>query len=134
MGANEKAIKEWYEKKTTALKEGDPDGWIDLFLEDVVFMMPNEETVEGKEALRQWGRPYFDQFEMEEIYSLNEIEVSANWAFTRVAYTFKVTPKTGGETTQENGKGIWIFKRQADGSWKCSHCITNSSDPLPMSP
>ena len=56
MGSDEQAIKEWYAKKTTALKEGDPDSWIDLFPEDVVFMMPNEETIKGKEALRHWGQ------------------------------------------------------------------------------
>jgi ketosteroid isomerase-like protein len=106
MGSDEQAIKEWYAKKTTALKEGDPKGWIDLFPEDVIFMMPNEETVVGKEALRQWGQPYFDQFEMEEIYTLEEIEVSTNWAFARVTYKFDVIPKAGGETIQENGNDL----------------------------
>lgn len=132
--ADVEAIKTWYDQKTTALKTGDPDSWINLFTEDVVFMMPNEATVEGKEAVQQWGQPFFDLFDMEEVYKIEEIEVSDNWAFARVNYRFNVTPKTGGEVKQENGKGICMFKRQPDGSWKCTHNIANSSDPLPTTP
>ena len=39
----------------------------------------------------------------------------------------------GYQHQQEKGKEIWIFKRQADNSWKCSHIIWNTDTPPPIS-
>ena len=85
-------------------------------------------------TLRQWGQPFFDQFNQEELVTIKEIEVSGNWAFVRLPYTLKLTPKAGGEPFQANGKGLWIFKRQADGTWKASRVIWNGNEPLPVLP
>jgi len=134
IAADVEAIKACYDQKTDALKAGDTDRWIALFTEDIIFMPPNEAIAKGKDAIRQWVQPYFDQFDMDEAYSFDEIEVSGNWAFARVTGPFKFTPKAGGETIQQVSKSIWIFKRQADGSWKGSHCIWNSNNPPPQAP
>ena len=130
---NIEAIKAWYEQKTAALKAGDLACWTSLFSEDVVFMPPNAPILDGKEAIQQWGQPFMEQFNMDEVISFDEIEVSGNWAFGRTTYTFKAMPKAGGEEIVENGKFIHIFKRLADGSWICTHCMWSSNDPLPSS-
>src|SRR6185295_15838251 len=36
------------------------------------------------------------------------------------------TPKRGGKTVHDEGKGVWIWRRQADGSWKIARAIWNS--------
>ena len=132
--ADVEAIKDFFDTYTSTIAAGDLDGWVDHFAEDIVAMPPNEATMKGKEASRQWAQPGFDQFNMEEIITIEEIEVSGNWAFARVSYTLKSTPKAGGETFQANGKIIWIFKRQTDGTWKASHVIWNGNEPLPLRP
>ena len=131
--ADKEAIKEWFDTYTSTDTAEDLDAWVDHFAEDIIAMPPNEATMKGKEALRQWGQPFFDQFNQEELGTIKEIEESGNWAFARVPYTLKLTPKGGGETLLANGKGIYIFKRQADGTWKASNAIWNSNDPLPTS-
>ncbi len=131
--ADVEAINAWFDTYTSTIAAGNLDGWVDHFAEDIVAMPPNEATIKGKEALRQWGQPFFDQFNQEELVTIEEIEVAGNWAFVLLPYTLKLTPKAGGEPFQANGKGIWIFKRQADETWKASHAIWNSNDPLSAS-
>jgi len=128
------AINAWFDTYTSTIAAGDLDGWVDHFAEDIIAMPPNEATMKGKEALRQWGQPFFDQFNQEELVTIKEIEVSGNWAFVRLPYTLKLTPKAGGEPFQADGKGIWIFKRQVDGTWKASRVIWNGNEPLPVLP
>jgi uncharacterized protein (TIGR02246 family) len=129
--ADVEAIKARYDQKTAALKAGDLVRWINLFSEDVIFMPPNAPILDGREAVQQWGQPFFEQFNMDEAISFDEIEVSDNWAFGRTTYTFKAMPKAGGEEIVENGKYIHIFKKLADGTWICTHCMWSSNDPLP---
>ncbi len=131
--ADVEAIKALFAHNSTVITSGDLDGWIAQFTEDVIFMPPNSGILKGKEAGREFARPWYEQLNMEFDISVDEIEVHDNWAFARWSYKGLYTPKTGGETIQENGKEIWILKRQFDGSWKCSHIIWNSNGPLPTS-
>ena len=132
--ADVEAIKSYFETYASSIAEGNLDGWTTHFAEDMVAMPPNEAIIEGKETIRQWGKPFFDQYNQEELITIDEVEVAGNWGFVRNHYTLKLTPKAGGELFQANGKGIWIFKRQADGTWKASRAIWNSNDPLPVLP
>ena len=119
------SIKALFAPFSTIIASGDLEGWLNLFTEDVVFMAPNSLVSEGKDAIRGRAKRHFDQFDMEETISIEEIEVSGDLAFMRYSYTFQITPKTGGETDHASGKALAILKRQANGSWKCSHYIYN---------
>ena len=131
--AAKEAIKYYFETYSSSIAEGNLDGWVDHCAEDMVAMPPNEAIIEGKESIRQWGKPFFDQYNQEELITIDEIEVAGNWAFVRYHYTLKLTPKAGGEQFQANGKGIWILRHQADGTWKASRAIWNGNDPLSAS-
>jgi len=123
--ADVEAIKALFVPFSTIVASGDLEGWLNLFTEDVIFMAPNSPVSEGKDAIRGRAKRHFDQFDMEETISIDEIEVSGDLAFMRYSYAFKITPKAGGETDHANGKALAILKRQADGSWRCSHYIYN---------
>jgi ketosteroid isomerase-like protein len=125
------AIKAWYDLKTDLTNARDFDGLKVLFDENVIFMPPNEQLYKGWEVFLQASQAFWDEFDMNEKISYDEIEVSGDWAYVRSSNEIQVTPKAGGETTQSKGKAIWILKRHADGSWKGTHCIWNSDDPLP---
>jgi ketosteroid isomerase-like protein len=115
----------------SVLSSEDLDGWIDQFTEYAIFMRPEVEILKGKEAGRESVRSWFEQSDMETSISVDEIKVLGDWAFARWSFEFQYTPKSGGDTTQRNGKEIWILKRQPDGSWKCSHIIYNYDSPPP---
>jgi len=127
------AIKALFANNSSVINSGDLDGWITQFTEDAIFMPQNSVILKGKEAGREFARPWYEQFNIEFDISVDEIEVHENLAFARWSFTSQETPKAGGETIQRNGKEIWILKRQPDGSWKCSHIIYNYDSPLPTS-
>ena len=127
--ADVESIKALFANNSSVINSGDLEGWIDQFTEDAIFMPPNSVILQGKEAGREFARPWYEQFNMEFDISVDEIEVHGNWAFARWSYSARYTPKVGGETIPENGKEIWILKRQTDGSWKCSHFIYNTDNP-----
>ena len=129
--ADIEAIEALLAHNSSAINAGDLDGWIAQYPEDAIFMPPNSVILKGKEAGREFARPWYEQFDIEFDISVDEIEVYGNWAFVRWSFTSQETPKAGGETVQRNGKEIWILKRQPDGSWKGSHIIYNYDSPLP---
>lgn len=108
--ADVEAITALYDQYMSTIAEGDVDGYVALWIEDMILMPPNNAIVEGKEAARQWVQSYFDQFRIKEILSLDEIAVSCDWAFARGTYEFQATPKTEGEAIQTSGKIIYPSK------------------------
>ena len=111
------------------MAKGDIEQWLTVFTEDVIIMPPNSAALNGKDATREWARPSFDQFNLEADITVDEVEVSGDLAFARWSYSTRYTPKAGGDAILGIGKELWIFKRQSDGSWKCSHIIFNSDNP-----
>jgi ketosteroid isomerase-like protein len=57
------------------------------------------------------------------------VTVAGDWAIQRYAYQLTLTPKAGGQSMEERGKGIHIFRRQPDGSWLIVQDIWNSDAP-----
>lgn len=127
--ADVEAITALYDQYMFAIAEGDVDGYVALWIEDMILMPPNNAIVEGKEAARRWLQPYFGQFRIKEILSLDEIEVSCDWAFARGTYEFQAIPKTESEAIRTSGKFIYILERQPDGSWKITRGSWNHNNP-----
>ena len=123
------SIKATVDQSLAIEKEGDLESWLTFFSEGAIFMPPDEMIVEGKDAVREWCRPYFEQFIIEESLSLDEIEVCGDRAFTRGINYFKFTPKEGGEAIEDHAKIVQILKRQSDNSWKFSLMIWNRDSP-----
>jgi ketosteroid isomerase-like protein len=79
-------------------------------------------------------QPYFEQVTTHREISIEEIEVTDDFAFTRINSEEKYTPRTGeGESIEANFKAIILLQRMADGRWLGTHLIWNSNDQLPAS-
>ena len=128
------AIEAVFRDQTSKLNAGDSEGWFALHSEDIVWMPPNAKVEEGKDALRQWGQPLFDQFTITQTASFEEVKISGDWAFGRGPYKDEFVPKKEGDTIVDIGKFLYIFERQADKSWKITHVIWNSDSPPPEAP
>ena len=72
-----------------------------------------------------------DQFTVKLIVEVLEVRVAGDWAFARMTYTETLTPKAGGEPTEDSGRWLVIYERQPDGAWKIYLEIWNSDRPLP---
>jgi len=107
----------------------DVAGLASLFTNDAVLMPPNQAAVTGNQAIESWFQTTFDQFTTEFTVASEELEVVGDWAFDWGAYMTALTPKAGGEATEDRGKYIVILRKQVDGSWRIVKNIWNSNNP-----
>ncbi len=124
--ADAAAVRSVFDEATAALNPGGGN-IADLDTEDAVIMYADEPAVVGREASRAKVKAFMDQFTFEETRSVDEVVVSSDWAFVRWTGTGTVTPKDGGDSSEFNRKGITIFQRQPDNSWKIARVIWNSN-------
>jgi uncharacterized protein (TIGR02246 family) len=110
---------------------GDLEAWLSSFAEDAIVMVPNLPALTNRLAIRQWNAPIFEQFDLHEESDFREVEVMGNRGFIRAHWIWTQTPKGGGEADIDTGNSIWIVRRQPDGSWKITHGIYNSENPIP---
>jgi uncharacterized protein (TIGR02246 family) len=123
------AIKQIREKEIASLRDGRPDDFIAVVTSDAVFLPPDEPAVTGHEALRKWAQGMLDQFTVTGAYTGSDVIVAGDWAIERYTGTMTVTPKKGGALVEEHLRGIHIYRRQADGSWRIAQDMWNSGAP-----
>ena len=125
------AIRSGVDEGIAAFHAGDAAALAACYTEDAVVMPPNQPAVIGKEAMQSDFQTRFDQFTGKLTAHTAEVEVAGDWGFIRMNYTETLTPKAGGEPTEDSGKWLQIWRRGADGSWKVAREIWNSDKPLP---
>jgi len=129
--ADVEALKEWIDRYCATVTAGDLEGYRAFWTEDVVWLPPHEPALEGIEACMGRNGPYFEQYDLVETMSVEEVEVADRFAYVRVNYQFHATAKADAEPVEEDGKGVFILRRQPDGSWVSTHCVWNFNTPAP---
>ncbi len=76
-------------------------------------------------------RDFLSQFMASPSYTSSDITISGDWAIERFAGTLTLTPVGGGDPMEEPLKGIHVYRRGDDGSWKMVYDVWNSDTPLP---
>jgi uncharacterized protein (TIGR02246 family) len=132
--ADVQAINAAADHEIAMLAAGNMDSLAAVFTADAVVMPPGEATFHGLDALRTWGQA-FQQLSITAHYPTKDVTVLGDWAIQRYDYVETITPKAGGATTEEHGKGLHVFRRQADGRWLIAQDIWNSdTPPAPAAP
>jgi ketosteroid isomerase-like protein len=126
------AIKSMNQQCLDAINAEDVETVMSLTDDGVIGMVPNEPAFTGKSAYSSWLQRSFDQFNINESWSSEEIVVFGDWAFDRGYYTATITPEEGGDPVEQKGKYIYILKRQSDGTWRQARLIFNSDEPPPQ--
>ncbi len=130
INADTTAIKTVSEQAAEAFKVGDFNTVVGFFTDDTIWMPPFEPPLRGKDALRAWVEPIWNDYTFSELrMPSEEVVVVGDWAYERHSELVEVY-EVGGEPTQYNQKGVRIFRRGEDGSWKIARYIWNDSDPL----
>jgi len=129
--ADLKAISEVREQEIAAVNAGDVEGFLTVLTEDVIAMPPNEPAIIGKDAVGSWTQSLLDQVAVQAEYTSSDIVVAGDWAFEHFSGNLTMTLKAGGEPIVETLKGIHIYQRQADGSWRIAWDTWNSDNPPP---
>jgi ketosteroid isomerase-like protein len=129
--AVQKADADW----SAAAQAKQADAWVAFYADDAVVLPPNAEMATSKDALRK---------AITDLLALPGLSVS--WQTTKaeaarsgeLAYTYGTYELTSndakGRPTADRGKYTEVWKKQADGSWKCIVDMWSSDLPLAPAP
>ena len=93
---------------------------------DGVLMPPNHPSVQGHEAIGAYFRSLFLQRQFRFAFTSSHIHVAGDTALERVTYTVVIRSGAGATPIEDVGKGLHVYARQANGSWKLICDIWNS--------
>jgi uncharacterized protein (TIGR02246 family) len=121
------AIKQLAQAWRSGWLTGDADLLLSLYANDPVLMPQGQPEVAGKDAIRPLYEAVLKDYDLKSESVLQDVEASGDLGYFRVTYKLTATPKAGGESFQEEGKSLFLVRRQAGGAWKITHLIDNSS-------
>jgi ketosteroid isomerase-like protein len=116
----------------SALSSGITDSAIAVYADDALVMPNHGPAVTGSAAIRAWLDTSFSQVTMMGRVTSSSVEISGDLAVDHYAGELTVTFKApGAKPMTEAIKGINVYRRQADGSWKITKAIWNGDERLP---
>ena len=113
------AVEELFDTYSSVNMEKDTDGYMALWDENGVKMVPNSPAIKGKSAIEELKRKKNnnpDDLTMEIL--VEDSQVAGEFGFAHGTFSVSVKPKGNGDTKSIDGNYLTIFKKQADGSWK----------------
>jgi len=126
----EKAAQDAVEKASLAwddaFNQGDAKALADRYDEHAVSMPPGLATLSGREKIEADFATFFGSNKAEHHTHDADRRVSGDIAIERAQYDLTVTPRDGSAPTNESGKHIVVYHRQADGEWKVLWEIWNT--------
>jgi len=125
VAADRQAIAAVAARFEAAENAGSVDQFRSFFTDDLVVMGPSEPPVIGGDSVAALMRVFHGQYAVQVEYKSQEIVVAGDWAFDRGTERYTLTPKAGGTPIQKSGNYLYVYQRQADGSWKQSRVIWN---------
>lgn len=108
------------------------DAWVAYYSDDVIVLAPNAKRIDGKADARKMIDGLFQMPDVQISWKANKVEVakSGDIGYIVAAYQMSWTDAKMGKMN-EVGKATEVWRKQADGSWKC---IVDQWSPDDMPP
>ena len=113
----------------SAIAQDDVDGIMAQLTADHLTMPPDGPAPNNNDALGEWHQARIDEFSFRSDFVTEDIQVRGDLAIERWSGASTLAARDGSAEIQDDTKGVWIWERQADGSWKLLWSIWNSSLP-----
>jgi ketosteroid isomerase-like protein len=126
----EQALREADDQWSKAAGAHDLDKTVSFYSNDATVLAPNAPTVTTKDGIRDmWKQLLGDMTNMS--WKATRVEVAKSGELGYITGTYEMNQKDG---TNERGKYLEVWKKQADGSWKCAADMFSSDLPATPSP
>lgn len=109
----------------------DVEKFVSYYADDASILMPNMPLVTGKDAIRADITHMMADPNFALTFRADRVEAATGGDLVYTQGTYRATstdPKTGKPVT-DTGKGVAIYRKQADGKWKCVVDMVNSDLP-----
>jgi uncharacterized protein (TIGR02246 family) len=101
-----------------AINSNDPARFLATITDDIVFLPPNSDPIEGKDAVGAWVAGYFEAIQTQWTKTTVELVVAGELAYEWYRYEVVDTPRDGGSSTTDAGNGVNIYRIDVDGTWR----------------
>jgi len=131
--ADEAAVRQTDENWSKAAQTKKVDDWLAFYSDDAVLLPPNDKKTSGKQDNRKAIAELLALPGIAISWEPAKVEVaqSGDLAYTQGSYQ-ETTTDAKGKTVTDRGKTLEIWKKQADGTWKCVADMWSSD--LPATP
>jgi ketosteroid isomerase-like protein len=128
--ADEAAVRQTDENWSKAAQSKKVDDWVAFYSDDAVLLPPNDKKASGKEDNRKVIADLLALPGLALSWEPAKVEVaqSGDLAYTQGSYQLTTTDAKGKPST-DRGKTLEIWKKQADGTWKCVADMWSSDLP-----
>ena len=129
--ADKDAINKLRDEFNAAFNANDAEKVGALYAETAVLMDPGQPTLQGRAAIIEHNKMFFDQNMAKITLNPRATSVSGDLAFDEGTYMMEITPKAKGQKPQmAEGRYLVVIQRGADG-WKVIEDIGNTAAPPP---
>ena len=97
-----------------------------LLTDDHISMPPNRPSLRGTDESVTFWREKWTQAASKLAIGSEQLKITSDVAVDQFRWTMDSTPRSGGNPVHDEGKCVWVWRRQSDGSWKLARCIWNS--------
>ena len=102
-----------------------------VWSDEGILMPPHHAEVRGRSELEKYFKERFSGTRFRFSFSSSDIQLAGDVAFERLGYMASSWPAGGSRLVEDAGKGLHVYRRQWDGSWKLALDIWNSDRPVP---
>jgi ketosteroid isomerase-like protein len=117
------------ERYLQSINEGNLQALSSLTTDGHVMLPPNREPVVGRSANDALNGGAFERYDFSETWAPEETVIDGDLAFQRGTFTTIATPKGEGDRLEVSGSFLRIYQRQANGEWRMTRDMFNSSAP-----
>lgn len=117
MSTDERAIRDLIDTWLRSVKAADAAALRDLMAEDIVFLLPGQAPMRGRDSFLAIQETMLKQVRIEATADIQEIEISGRLAYCWNHLTIAVTPAAGGETQRRAGHILTVLRKEPDGRW-----------------
>ena len=131
--AAEAAIRAKDEAWAKSAADNKADTWMTYYTDDVAAFAPGEPMAVGTAAVRKTMDNFLATPALKVSWTTKKVEAAKSGDLGYSYGTYEMTFKDAkGKAMSDHGKYVEVWRKQADGSWKCSADIFNSDLPAPV--
>lgn len=132
MGASKDELEDVRARWWATLSSGDLDGYLSLFTEDAVWVTPEVEQIEGREAIRAFWAPVLAQCDYEFTITSADVRVAGRLGIERARFVSSLKPKhPDGEIDPQrhDGRYLMYWRFDDDAGWRVTRYADVTSEP-----
>jgi ketosteroid isomerase-like protein len=114
-----------------AARTASVDAWMAFYAADAIVLLPDDQLASGKELIRHTVSRLLAQPHLSVAWRPIKVEVarSGDLAFLIEAYELRFSDSRGASVS-DRGRRLEIWRKQADGTWKCVVDTWTLDDPI----